>query len=469
MPPGGAAARGRQLATLRKIAHEKLTDPRVGELIARSEGVERAEGPDSFAASLVRVARREFSRAVRVPSEFMAAFTRHTSATYDAWTRAKESSDFKAMIPFLEKTLELSREYSAFFPGAAHVADPLIDLVDEGVKADSVRALFAELRSELVPLVKAIACRPDVDASVLRGRYGRAEQGAFGEGIVRRFGYDFSRGRQDVTRHPFMIAFSIGDVRITTRFKDDDVTDALFSTMHEAGHAMYEQGVSPEFEGTPLARGTSVGVHESQSRLWENVVGRSLPFWRHFYPGLQKSFPDPLSGVPLDAFYRVINRVAPSLIRTEADEVTYNLHVMIRFDLELALLEGRLAVKDLSEAWNERYRDDLGVVPNKAAEGVMQDVHWFDSFIGGLFQCYTIGNVLSAQFFDAAVRAEPSIPEDVALGRFDKLHSWLKDNVYRFGARFTADEIVKRATGAPMTTGPYVSYLKGKYGELYGF
>jgi carboxypeptidase Taq len=256
-------------------------------------------------------------------------------------------------------------------------------------------------------------------------------------------------------------------VRITTRVKEDNLGDALFSTIHEAGHAMYEQGIRRELEGTPLARGTSSGVHESQSRLWENLVGRGRGFWRYFYPELQAAFPVQLSGVPLDVFYRAINKVERSLIRTDADEVTYNLHVMIRFDFELQLLEGKLAVRDLPEAWRERYKADLGIASPDDRDGVLQDVHWFGGQIGGSFQGYTLGNILSAQFFDAALHANPQIPDQIATGEFNALHNWLQENIYQHGAKFTANELVKRATGQPLTIDPYIRYLRTKYGELY--
>jgi carboxypeptidase Taq len=296
---------------------------------------------------------------------------------------------------------------------------------------------------------------------------GESDQLAFGRNVIERFGYDFSRGRQDKTHHPFMTKFSLGDVRITTRVKEDDLSDALFSTLHEAGHAMYEQGIDTRFEGTPLAGGTSAGVHESQSRTWENLVGRSRPFWEFFYPKLKDAFAEQLQGVSLETLYRAINKVQRSLIRTDADEVTYNLHVMIRFDLELALLEGRLAVKELPEAWHARYEEDLGLRAPDDRDGVLQDVHWFGGTVGGMFQGYTLGNVMSAQFFEAALRAHPEIPNEIRQGRFETLHAWLRRNIYRHGSKFTASEIVERATGSPMTIEPYIRYLEAKYGELY--
>jgi len=256
-------------------------------------------------------------------------------------------------------------------------------------------------------------------------------------------------------------------VRITTRVRENDFTDSLFSTLHECGHALYEQGIARDLEGTPLAGGTSAGVHESQSRLWENLVGRGRAFWAHAYPALQRAFPEAVKDVPVDVFYRAINKVERSLIRTDADEVTYNLHVMLRFDLELDLLEGRLAVRDLPEAWRARFRDDIGVAVPDDQDGVLQDVHWFNGPIGGAFQGYTLGNILSAQFFEAAVRAIPAIPKQIERGEFAPLHEWLRENVYRHGAKFTASELVERATGKAMTIEPYIAYLWNKYSPLY--
>lgn len=468
MPPGGAAARGRQAATLGRLAHEKATDPAIGRLLDDLQPYADSLPYDSDEASLIRVARREYERAIRVPPEFMGRFMAHSAASYDVWTRARPANDFSLVQPYLEKTLDFSRQLADFFPGYEHIADPLIDFSDYGMKAASVRAVFNELRRHLVPLVEAIMARPAPDDTCLYQYYPEDKQLAFGLKVIRRFGYDFERGRQDKTRHPFMTKFSLGDVRITTRVNERDLGEALFSTMHEAGHAMYEQGISMEYEGTPLANGASAGVHESQSRLWENIVGRSLGFWQHFYPELQAAFPDQLGGVSLDTFYRAINKVERSLIRTDADEVTYSLHVIIRFDLELELLEGRLAVRDLPEAWRARYASDLGITPPDDKDGVLQDVHWYAGLIGGAFQGYALGNIMNAQFYEAALRAHPSIPDDIARGDFSVLHGWLKDNIYRHGSRFTAGELLERVTGGPLDVGPYIRYLRAKFGPLYG-
>jgi carboxypeptidase Taq len=371
------------------------------------------------------------------------------------------------LIPGLELTLDLSRQLAEFFPGYGHVCDPLIEYSDRGMTVASLRPLFDELRRGAAPIVQAIAELPLADESCLRHFFPEAAQLEFGRQVIERLGYDFRRGRQDKSPHPFMTGFSIGDIRITTRVDEHMLSQALMGTIHESGHAMYEQGINPAYENTPLADGVSSGIHESQSRLWENIVGRSLPFWEFFYPRLQSSFSEQLDGVSLEAFYRAINRVEPSLIRTEADELTYNLHVMIRFELEAQMLEGRLSIRDLPEAWHEHYLADLGVVAPDDRDGVLQDVHWYSGRIGGAFQGYTLGNVLGAQFFEAAQLAHPEIQDDVRRGSFETLHGWLKDNIYQHGRKFTAPEMVEMATGKPVSVEPYLAYLRKKFGELY--
>ncbi len=468
MPSGGGPARARQMSTLRRIAHQKATDPALGQLLDTLRPYEESLPYDSDEASLIRVARRDYERSTRIPTEFVARFVRHRAESFQAWAKARPENNFRAVQPYLEKTLELSRERAGFFPGYEHIADPLIDFSDEGMTVTILRQLFASLREQLVPMVQAVAARKPVDDACLYQHFPPEQQLAFGREVVARLGYDFQRGREDLTHHPFTTSFSIGDVRITTRVDPERFGGGLFATIHESGHGMYQQGIHRNLEGTPLARGTSSGVHESQSRLWENVVGRSLGFWQFFYPRLQAFFPQQLGSVPLETFYRAINGVRPSLIRVQADEVTYNLHIIIRFELELAMLEGRLAVSDLAEAWRERYRSDLGVLPPDDRDGVMQDIHWYNSTIGGGFQGYTLGNILSAQFYEAAVAAHPEIPAQVERGEFDQLHGWLVENLYQHGRKFTPAEIVERATGKSLSIEPYVRYLKGKFGELYG-
>jgi carboxypeptidase Taq len=467
MPPGGAPARARQVATLERLAHERFIDPAIGRLLDDLQVYEESLPYGSDEASLIRVTRRDYERAINLPPTFVAELNSHTAESYQVWSVARPANDFAAVQPYLQKTLDLSRKYADFFPGYEHIADPLIDRSDSGMKATTLLTLFASLRDKLLPIVRAITAQPAADDACLRQDFPGAKQVAFSTGVIRRFGYDLNRGRQDVSPHPFTINFSVDDVRITVRISEDMLGEEMFSAFHEAGHAMYEQGVATRLEGTLLAEGTSAGVHESQSRLWENIVGRSYGFWSYFYPRLQDTFPNQLSKVPLDTFYRAINKVEPSLIRTGADEVTYNLHVMLRLDLELALLEGSLAIRDLPEAWHEQFRADLGIAPPDDRDGVLQDVHWYGGLIGGRFQGYTLGNILSAQFYEAALQAHPRIPDNTVEGKFDTLHSWLIEQIYQHGRKFTAPELVERVTGSPMQIEPYIRYLREKYGELY--
>ena len=467
MPSGGATARARQTATLSRLAHEKFTAPALGKLLDDLQPYEERLPYDSDDASLIRVTRREYERAIKVTPAFMQKLYSHCSESYQAWTEARPANDFNKMRPYLEETLVMSRQLAEFFPGYEHIADPLIDFSDYRMKASDVRHIFSELRERLVPIVDAITVQSPADDSCLHQTYPEEQQLMFGIDAIKRFGYDFERGRQDKTHHPFMTKFSLGDVRITTRSKEDDLGDALFSTMHEAGHGMYEQGIRMEFDGTPLANGTSSGVHESQSRLWENIVGRSKRFWNCFYPKLQAEFTDQLGSVSLETFYRAINKVEKSLIRTDADEVTYNLHVMLRFDLELDLLEGTLKVADLPDAWRERFQTDFGIFPPDDRDGVLQDVHWYGGTIGGVFQGYTLGNILGAQFFESALDNHPEIGSEIEVGQFGTLHGWLKENIYQHGCKFTASELVQRVTGNALQIEPYIAYLREKYGELY--
>ena len=467
MPPEGAAARGQHMATLGRIAHEKATDPAIGELLDALQSYENELPYDSDDASLIRVARREYEKKVKIPPVFMAQFYQHSADTYASWVKARPENDFMTVQPLLEKTLDLSRQMADFFPGYEHIADPLIDFSDYGMKASTVQQVFNQLRTSLVPMVESITSQELTDNSCLHKSYPEEKQEAFFLEVVKDYGFDFSKGRQDKSPHPFTINFASSDVRFTVRYQVNDLSEALFSALHETGHALYEQGVDPKYDGTPLSGGTSSGVHESQSRLWENVVGRSRGSWEHYYPKLQRSVPGQLGDVSLETFYRAVNNVQRSLIRTDADEVTYNLHVMLRFDLELALLEGNLAVKDLPDAWNARYKADLGIEPPDDMDGVLQDVHWYAGKIGGSFQGYTLGNILAAQFYNAAAAAHPEIPYEIKQGKFSTLLSWLQKNIYKLGSKYTAPELIEHVTGESLTVEPYINYLKAKYGELY--
>jgi carboxypeptidase Taq len=445
LPPGGAPSRGRQLATLSKIAQEKFIQPEVGRLLDDLRPYEESLPYEHDDASLIRITRRDYERQTRIPPEFTARYNSHISEAYQVWTEARPANDYARVLPYLEKTLDLSRELANFFPGYEHIANPLIDYADYGMKATSVRTIFSDLRRAQVPIAQAILAQPPADDSCVRQHFPEAEQLAFSAEVTRQVGYDFQRGRIDKTHHPFTISFSAGDVRITTRVREDFLIDCFFSDIHEGGHAMYEQGVDMKYDSTPLANGTSAGVHESQSRLWEYLVGHSLDFWEYFYPQLQKAFP----------------------VQFGTDEVTYNLHVMLRFEFELSLLEGTLALKDLPEAWRARCQADLGIAPKDDKDGVLQDVHWFSGVIGGAFQGYTLGNVMGAQFYAEALKAHPEIPAEMRQGKFSTLHTWLIENIYRHGSKFTAPELIRRITGGDISIEPYITYLRTKYGQLY--
>ena len=468
LPPGGAAARARQLGLVKALAHERLSSLETGRLLEAAEEELADLPPEGFEASYVRVARRDFERAVRLPGGFARRFSEHTAACYGAWAEARAADDFARVAPPLETTLELSRERARYLDPAAHPADPLIAEHDYGMTAALLKPLFAELRAALVPLVRRLSTAEQPDNSFFQQEFPLAEQLAFARERVAEFGYDFSRGRLDLTLHPFAIEFSIDDVRITTRGRTDYLPEALFATFHESGHGMYHQGLEARLEGTPLADGASAGVHESQSRLWENLVGRSRGFWRYAYPKLQAAFPEQLQDVGTDAFYRAANVVTPSLIRTQADEVTYNLHVIIRFELELELLEGTLTVAGLPEAWRAKYADLLGIDVPTDRDGVLQDVHWFSGPVGGAFQGYTLGNVLSAQFYEAACRVHPGIPAEIENGNFRPLYGWTREHIHRHGRVYDPGDLVQRVCGTGLQAGPYLRYLREKYGELYG-
>lgn len=461
MPPGGAEARGRALATLSRLRHERWLDPGLARDLATAEA---AAAGEAAAADLVRVVRRDLERLRRVPASFVERASGHASASYDAWLGARRGAPVTRVLEATERTLELSREYASFFPEVAHPADAWIDAVDEGASVATLRPLFDRLRAALVPWVADWSRAPE-PAPLPSGPFDADAQLDVALALAAAFGYDLERGRQDPTEHPFAIRFAHGDVRITTRVDPRDLTQVLYSSLHEAGHAMYEQGVDPAWEGTPVAEGASAGVHESQARLWENQVGRSLAWWRFALPRLRGRFPAFASVTP-EAAFRAVNRVRRSLIRTEADEVTYNLHVMIRFDLECALLEGRLAVRDLPDAWAARYAADLGVTPTGHLDGWLQDVHWFSGGIGGAFQGYTLGNVMAAQFYAAAADDLGDLDGQIAAGDFAPLLAWLSERVHRFGRAKPVAALVRDATGRDLDAGPYLAYLERKYDAL---
>ncbi|HLJ68406.1 MAG TPA: carboxypeptidase M32 [Chloroflexota bacterium] len=467
MPPAGARARAEQMATLGQISHDLFISEETGELLQAAAEDVRDLPYESDEASLVRVSMRDYQQRRKIPAELVAEITRHGSTAYAVWTQARREDDYDAFAPYLQKTVEYSRQVAELLGYEEQLYDALLDQFEPGMTTSQVLKLFDELKQTLVPLVQRIADgAARIDDSFLHQDADEAKQETFGKMVAERYGYDFNRGRLDRTVHPFETAFSRDDVRITTRYEPNLFTSALFSTLHETGHALYEQGVGENLEGTILARGTSLGVHESQSRMWENVIGRSRDFWEQFYPVLQQTFPAQLAEVDLERFYRAVNKVEPSLIRIEADEVTYNLHIMLRLEMELGLLSGEVTVQDAPHIWNEKMQSYLGVTPPTNALGILQDVHWSNGIMG-YFTTYSLGNILSLQFFEKAVEARPEIPQEIRRGSFDSLRGWLTENVYRHGRKFTPVELVKRATGGEIRTAPYLNYLQTKFADVY--
>jgi carboxypeptidase Taq len=466
MPDGGAEARAQQLSTLQSTAHERFVAEETSELLNRAADAVGDAAPLDPDAALVRVTRRDYERAVRVPSSLVAELSKAKSQAQQAWTQARQHDDFSRFAPHLERLVDLSVEKAEAIGYADEPYDALLTEYEPGRTTAEVASLFDTLRDDLVPLVDAIGDAPPIDDSLLRGTYPQSDQRAFGRSVIADFGYDFDRGRQDVSAHPFTMSFAPNDVRLTTRYDEDNVASALFSTIHEAGHGLYEQGIDPSLARTPLGDGTALSTHESQARLWENHIGRSRPFWRHYLPALKDRFPSALGDAALEPFYRAINRVTPSLIRVEADEVTYHLHVMLRFELGRGLIDGTLSVNDLPERWNEAMDTYLGVVPETDANGVLQDVHWSQGAFG-YFPTYTLGTLTAAQLMEAIQDDLPSLSEQVANGRFDPLLDWLRTHVHRHGRILTAPDLLERATGAELSAAPWLRYAENKFGALY--
>jgi carboxypeptidase Taq len=466
MPAGGAEMRGYALSTLQTLAHQKFTSPEVGRLLDELSKAAENLDPDSDDARLIKVTRRQYDKATRVPDDLVAEEAQVTAVAYGVWAEARSEDNFAKFQPHLEKIVDIKRRYAQLFAPFDHVYDPLLDDFEPGMKTADVKAIFEGLRPQQVALVRAISEKPVADSSFLHQPFDPQKQWDFGVDVITRFGYDWNRGRQDKSPHPFTQGLNRGDVRITTRVYPDFLNAALFGTMHECGHALYEQGYSESLERTPMAGGASLAVHESQSRMWENLVGRSLPFWEFFYPRLQAVFPDQLGKVDLMTFYRGINKVQPSLIRVEADEATYNLHIMLRLEIEIALMEGAVEVKDLPALWNQRMHEYLGVTPATNAEGVLQDVHWSGGMIG-YFSTYALGNLMSIQLWNCIQHDIPDLSDQIRRGEFSALLGWLRSKVHIHGGKFEPQELIQKVTGSKIDSAPYVQYLKTKFGELY--
>lgn len=467
MPRGGSAHRAEQMALLARMAHELLTAPKIGELLAAVEQTPLVRDPESDAAANVRNIRRVYNRAVKLPKELVEELARVTTRAQQAWQEAKQRSDFAAFQPWLDKIIQLKRQEAEAVGYKDTPYDALLDEFEPGATTAEITRTFAALRAELTPLVRAIqqsGRRPKHD--ILEREYPVDRQRLFGEAAAAAFGFDFAAGRLDVTSHPFCSGFGPGDVRLTTRYNPRSFTEAFFGILHETGHGLYEQGLPAEHFGTPLGTAASFGIHESQSRLWENQVGRGRPFWEHFFPRARQTFHDALADVTLDEFVFAINDVQPSYIRIEADEATYNLHIILRFEIEQALLRGDLGAADVPTAWNEKFKQSFDLTPPSNALGCLQDIHW--SFGGfGYFPTYTLGNLYAAQLMEQARADLGDLDGDFRRGEFGRLKGWLAANVYRHGQRYPAAELCRRVTGRPLSHGPLLAYLRGKYAPLY--
>lgn len=470
LPPRGSALRAEQLAALSGIVHERRTRPQVGEWLAAAEADGELTADPEIAANL-REIRRDLDRARKLPPTLVRELAQTAALAQRAWRDAREGSDFARFAPWLTRNLELARaKAECYRPGEPEAGyDALMDEYEPDATAEPLERIFGALRERLTPLIAEItAVGPPPEGPLDGLRIPVARQIDFNRLVTARIGFDLDAGRLDVSTHPFCEGIGPGDTRLTTRFREESFLDALSSTMHEAGHGLYEQGLPKDTRhGEPLGEATSLGIHESQSRLWENLVGRSRAFWVWALPEARRTLESDLGGATVDDLFRAANRVKPGLIRVESDEATYNLHVMLRFDLERALLGGDLSVADLPGAWNERIRSDLGLDVPDDRRGCLQDIHWSMGAIG-YFPTYTLGNLYAAQLWEAIQRDLPDLDEAIARGEFGELLGWLRDAIHRHGRRYSANELCERATGSPLSADPFFRYLEGKLRPLHG-
>jgi len=468
MPKAGGAYRAEQMAYMAGLVHQKQTAPEIGEWLDQLSESPLAADPKSDTGSNIRHLRRDYDKKTRLPQTLVEQLAKACTLGQQVWIEARSADDFKKFQPNLEEIIRLKREEAAALGYEKTPYDPLLDDYEPGESTENVARVLSELRDALVPLVQAIAeSKRRPDASLVARKYPVDAQERFGTHVAQAIGFDFNAGRLDVTAHPFCTGLGPGDVRITTRYDEHAFSDAFFGILHEAGHGLYDQGLPREQYGLPLGEDVSLGIHESQSRMWENQVGRSRAFWEHFFPQAQAAFPEALGDVQVSAFYGAVNEVRPSLIRVEADEVTYNLHILIRFELEQALIEDRLQVADLPAAWNEKYQHYLGVTPPNDADGVLQDVHW-SAGLFGYFPTYALGNLYAAQFFRQANEDLGDLEASFRQGDFSSLLAWLRENIHRHGRRYTPAQLAERITGSPLTHDALMEHLTQKYGEIYG-
>ncbi len=466
MPPRAAGARAEQLGTLARLHHERFTGAETGRLLDRAASELDGSCEDSFEASLVRVTRRDWDKERQVPTELAAELARAAARALPVWTDARERSDFASFVPALRRNLQLRLRYAECFD-VAHPYDALLDDFERGLTTPEVATTFARLTDELPDLVAAIGAAEPVDDRCLHGHFSVAGQRAVIDDVLARMGFEDDAWRLDASAHPFSTEIGLHDIRLTTRYDEGYLGSALFSAMHECGHGLYEHGVPAELARTPLHSGVSLALHESQSRLWENVVGRGRPFCGWLLGPLRETFPEVFAGVDADGLWRAVNRVEPSLIRVEADEATYALHIVLRFELERALVEGELAVDDLPEAWNDGMRRLLGVEVPDDARGVLQDIHWAHGAFG-YFPTYALGTIIAAQIWQRMREELPDVERSIAAGELAPLREWLGEHLHRHGRKLTPRETLRRATGSDLDVGPYLAYLRAKLGAVYG-
>ena len=471
MPESAVEERSEQIALIESIAHEESTSTEVGELLSllgATPDTPEGKADGEIDSAFVREWFRKYRRETKIPKELVERMARETSMAQSAWVTARKNADFPSFASKLESILGLTRELVSCLGYDDHPYDPLLDQYEPWMRTRELKTVFDGLQPRLREIVEKIAGRPQVDDGFLELSFPVSGQERFGREVLAALGYEPDRGRLDISAHPFTTSLGSDDVRITTRYNEKYFKTGLFGIIHECGHALYELGFSDDIRGTILADGASLGIHESQSRTWENTIGRSMSFWEHFYPALARSFPAQLDGISLEMFYRAVNKVEPSLIRVEADEVTYGMHVILRFNLETALLEGGLSVADLPAAWNDGMESLLGIRPGNDAEGVLQDIHWSMGSIG-YFPTYALGNLYGAQFAVAMRRAIPDLDARIEQGEFSVVLEWLRRNIHAPGRIFTADELCRKITGSSLDPNFFIAYLEGKYGAIYGF
>lgn len=464
MPPAAAAERAMQRGTLARLIHEMITSDEFFSLVNELAAEVDLDSLDDV-SSLVRVTLREVDKARKLPAEFVARRAQAIGIAEAHWEKAKAAKDFALFRDDLRRVVDIKIEEAELLGYQERRYDALLDQYEPETRSATVAQVFAELREGLVPMIRAIAERPPIDDSFLYLEYDRRKQWDFGLELLKAIGFDLERGRQDYSAHPFTVGISASDVRITT-FAGDDLKPGLFATLHEGGHGIHDQGIPARFRRTMLEGSPGLGISESQSRLFENVIGRSRAFWSHHYPRLVETFPEQLGAVDLERFYRAINKVTPSFVRVEADEITYHLHIMIRFELEQALIHEEIDVDELPEAWDAKMEEYLGIRPPDPSLGVLQDTHWALGAIG-YFPTYSLGSLLASQWYQLAVDEHPEIEDELARGRCDTLRDWLTRHIYSYGRKLTPPKLVEAVTGGPLSAQPFLTYIRNKYGEIY--